>query len=88
MTTTLNNPPRVAFVDAKGILTRDGNNYIRQLFTRTGGNTALTNSELNAAIQSLVTGEMVMQPPTFDRFLPDIVQSSEGTCFDEITFQH
>jgi hypothetical protein len=102
MSTTLPNPPRVAFVDpATGLLTRDGDAYIRGLFKRVGETTALTNTELAALLNGVQSGEMVFQPgvsnPTFpdvtqpataDPSFADVMQTFDATTFDEITFQH
>lgn len=54
MTSTLPKPPRVAFVNTKdGTLTRDGDAYIRGIFTRAGGALAPTNTELDNALAEL-----------------------------------
>lgn len=102
MSTKLPNPPRVAFVDVKtGLLTRDGDTYIRGLFARVGETNALTNTELADLLDQLSAGEMVMQPATAgasfadilqpstaDQAAPDVFQTFDSTTLDEITFQH
>lgn len=53
MTSSVQFPPRVAIVDpGTGMLTRDGVQFLRQLFARAGGNVALTNIELGHALDA------------------------------------
>lgn len=86
MSTTLPKPPRVAFVYLdSGLLTRDGDAYIRGLFERAGGRLALTNIELADLIAQLGASETVMQPASADPLYPDITQpASADAAFADV----
>lgn len=101
MTSVLPKPPRVAFTNPDGTLTRDGDAYIRGLFARAGGSVASTNTELADLIAALSAGEMlfqpsqgtplfpdVLQPTVADFIFADVLQSAPFADLGETTFQH
>ena len=71
-------PPRQALVDERGNITRVWWLFLQEIFTRIGGANAMTNTELEALIFSLISD---FQPTPAPMFVPDIIQPPEQQAF-------
>lgn len=81
-------PPRVPLTDPKtGLVSREWYLFLQGMFDRIGGASSTSNTELLAAIEALVVGEMVTQPTAGGSTLPDIMQPLSGLDhMSEVTF--
>lgn len=102
MTSQVNRQPaNVPLVDPKtGLITREWYRFFTDTFTRIGGQTALTNTDLSTLIDQGVAGEMTLQQAlpgavseqtmqaaqAPDSFV-DVMQSQGCDCVQDMIFQ-
>jgi hypothetical protein len=61
--------------------------YLLPLYQRAGGVSAPSNGDLEATVNAIVAGEMVMQPASAQQGFPDVMQTAACACPLEMIFQ-
>jgi hypothetical protein len=81
---------RIAFVDlTTGRLTDEAFRWlVREILKRVGGTEAMTNAELQAAIDALTAGEQIFQPAPFQQIPADVLQHGQDAASPADVFQH
>lgn len=94
-------PPRVPLTDPRtGLITREWYAFFQAQYQRVGGSDGASSAELEAAIEAIGAGEMLVQPASsvesveillqtsiHSQEFADVMQPIECASFNEITLQ-